>query len=186
MITAESFLPVFCMRIFLIKNRLKHKINVSSKSRSSSTLKIPEHLYLSMILRGMSLGGISRYLHHLLDKYRYLNYSGQLPLNDGAKTLYQEKGQNLKKVSFRPENEDWIELKLIAQTHGISATYLFVILLELDFGEFGDAVGDVFAGVDPTQILTRPLVFRQTLHKNTGVLVKRSKFGRQILKIPID
>ncbi|MCE9500741.1 MAG: DUF1564 domain-containing protein [Leptospira sp.] len=147
---------------------------------------IPEELYVPFVIRAMSVGGAAKYLRRLLNEYRFINFSGDHPVAERAKILYQAKGLNLKRVSFRPRNEDWIELKLIAQAHGVSATRFFVILLELDFSEFGDAVGDVFRDVDPSIILARPLVFKLSLYKNDGIRVRKFSFGRRIFQFNIS
>ena len=55
------------------------------------------------------------------------------------KTEYQEKGQNLVKVKFRPWDEDWLRMKMIAASKGISMTLMFVIMMIWDeMGEQGD------------------------------------------------
>ncbi|RHX87447.1 DUF1564 family protein [Leptospira stimsonii] len=45
---------------------------------------------------------------------------------------YQEENLNLKKMNFRPFEEDWVKLGILAWGLGISRCLLFSILLELD------------------------------------------------------
>ena len=101
---------------------------------TSSSFDIPARLMPYLESKAWTSGQLSWYLHQLLNKYRFVCYSGQLPRYSGVKTRYQGKGQDLQKRSFRPRNADWAELKMIAALHNTSATNIFVVLLELDFG----------------------------------------------------
>ena len=64
--------------------------------------------------------------------YRTLTHSGMIPEPITVKTEYQEEGQNLCRVGFRPSNSDWIELGELALAFGKSRCWLFVYLLKLD------------------------------------------------------
>ena len=52
------------------------------------------------------------------------------------KTEYQNEGLDLKRVSFRPNNADWIELGELALAFGKSRCFVFTFLLELDLSGF--------------------------------------------------
>ena len=72
------------------------------------------------------------YLRKLLRRYRTVTHTGLLPKPKKVKTEYQEEGQNLERVNFRPRNTDWIELGELALAFGKSRCWIFVYLLKLD------------------------------------------------------
>ncbi|MCE9500080.1 MAG: DUF1564 domain-containing protein [Leptospira sp.] len=81
--------------------------------------------------------------------------------------------------SFRPYDGDWAELKLIASMHGLTATFLFVVLIEMDFDQATAGKLDAaFEGVDPTELLAHPISFTQTIHKIPGKIKKYSRFWK--------
>ena len=90
------------------------------------------------------------YLRHLVFNYERFIVNGSLNFPKNGYRIYQDKNQNLEKVSFRPYIEDWLKLKVLAEIAGISVTYLFVYLLVLDDQGWGDVLGDFFGGV-PTK-----------------------------------
>ena len=55
-----------------------------------------------------------------------------IPEPEKLKTSYQERHLDLKKVSFKPKNQDWIELGELALIFGKSRCWMFVFLLKLD------------------------------------------------------
>ncbi|MCB1179054.1 MAG: DUF1564 family protein, partial [Leptospiraceae bacterium] len=57
---------------------------------------------------------------------------GLLKISNRCKTQFQAKGQNLKRFCLKPENEDWVELSVLANGIGCTRTLLFSILLELE------------------------------------------------------
>ncbi|MCE9502111.1 MAG: DUF1564 domain-containing protein, partial [Leptospira sp.] len=98
----------------------------------------------------------------------------------------QNKNQNLQRRSFRPFNADWAELKLIASAHGMTATLLFVLLLELDaIEETSQAMDLAQAGVDPTILSSCPIVFTQTIYRTRSKIKKYSRFGKEIFAFKI-
>lgn len=72
------------------------------------------------------------YFSLLLHRYKELALGGIFPKTEKPKTSYQEKDQNLIKVNFRPNNDDWIELGIIAHFLGVSRTALFTWFLILE------------------------------------------------------
>ncbi|MCK6380202.1 MAG: DUF1564 domain-containing protein, partial [Leptospiraceae bacterium] len=64
--------------------------------------------------------GFSRqkYLHALLNRYRNVILWGTFEKMERVKKAYQEVGQNLQKKNFTPNNEDWIELGILADWLG--------------------------------------------------------------------
>ncbi|MBE7412539.1 MAG: DUF1564 domain-containing protein [Leptospiraceae bacterium] len=82
--------------------------------------------------------GFSRrkYLHALLNRYRNVILWGTFEKMERVKKAYQEVGQNLQKKNFTPNNEDWIELGILADWLGTTKTALFTLLLVLDLAEW--------------------------------------------------
>ncbi|MCE9501312.1 MAG: DUF1564 family protein [Leptospira sp.] len=157
----------------VVKPKWEARILVKESRRTSSTLNIPERFVPFLLLKRDQFSGLHNYLHFLLNKFRYLNFSGSLPRADKAKTDFQDSGQGIVPFSFRPDNFDWLELKLIAQTHNKSATKFFIILMILDMHNFDQAAGE---GV-PAHDLSNPLTFWHSLHPITGIYQKQSSYG---------
>lgn len=107
---------------------------IDERNQTVSTLLIPENLMPSFLflVKNHGSGSISVYLRNLLFMYRTLTHSGMIPKPITIKTEYQEEGQNLCRVGFRPSNSDWIELGELAIAFGKSRCWLFVYLLKLD------------------------------------------------------
>ena len=107
---------------------------IDDRNHTVSTLLIPENLIPSFVflVKNHGAGNISVYLRNLLFMYRTLTHSGMIPEPITVKTEYQEEGQNLCRVGFRPSNSDWLELGELALAFGKSRCWLFVYLLKLD------------------------------------------------------
>ena len=121
------------MIVFQDQNEFPIK-NMKEIDKTVSTLLIPEHLvekFLQNRLEGHG-NNTSVYLRNLLSMYRIITHSGMIPKPSKIKTEYQEENQNLKRVSFRPDNSDWIELGQLAIAFGKSRCWMFVHLLQLD------------------------------------------------------
>ena len=54
---------------------------------------------------------------------------------------------------------------MIAMAHGMTATFLFVLLVQLDDEETARVVDRAIQGVVPTTLLARPIVFTQKLFR---------------------
>jgi hypothetical protein len=52
-------------------------------------------------------------LKKLLEKYRGFLTLGYLPFEEKPKLSYQEKGLELERFSFRPDDADWFELGIL-------------------------------------------------------------------------
>jgi len=103
------------------------------QENTPSTLLIPASLE-KLLLKTLKQRGytISVYLRILLRSSRFLTLDGGLPVWDRCKTAYQDKGQDLQRWNFRPDNDSWLELSILARSYGISRCYLFIILFLLD------------------------------------------------------
>ncbi|MBK8395783.1 MAG: DUF1564 family protein [Leptospiraceae bacterium] len=107
---------------------------LEDRSQTVSTLLIPENLMPNFLflLKNHGADNITVYLQNLLSMYRTITHSGLIPKPIHVKTEYQDEGLNLKRIGFRPNNTDWIELGELALAFGKSRCWLFVYLLKLD------------------------------------------------------
>ncbi|MBP9885739.1 MAG: DUF1564 family protein [Leptospiraceae bacterium] len=111
--------------------------NLRDKDKSVSTLLVPAHLIESLKQKQKDLGkNMTGYLRFLLKSYKTFTHSGMLPAPRKIKTEFQEEGLDLKRVSFRPHNVDWIELGELALAFGKSRCWVFTFLFELDLTGF--------------------------------------------------
>ena len=108
-------------------------LNINEEEDSVSTLLIPELLVADFNLKKEKYNkNVSLYLRSLLRRFRSFTYTSILPEPVKIKTQFQDENLNLKKVSFRPRNSDWIELGELALLFGKSRCWVFVFLLKLD------------------------------------------------------
>ncbi|MBK8397280.1 MAG: DUF1564 family protein [Leptospiraceae bacterium] len=120
------------MITFQNKNEFVRK-NINLEDTSVSTLLIPDYMYEQFRLKTKKYkGNTAVYLHSLLRRFRTITYSGMIPEPEKLKTTYQERNLDLRKVSFKPKNEDWVELGELALVYGKSRCWIFVFLLRLD------------------------------------------------------
>ncbi|HMV42179.1 MAG TPA: DUF1564 family protein [Leptospiraceae bacterium] len=108
----------------------------------SSTLLIPNKYLTLFQTKLMQHKGVARYIAYLLSKYQIFIANGMIPGYSNVTTKYQEKGQNLQKVSFRPRPEDWAELKLYRVSFGMSISAFLVYLLIADSVELAATVSN--------------------------------------------
>ena len=139
------------------------------KEKSVSTLLVPANLIDALKAKKKEHGRqMSVYLRNLLKMYRTLTHSGMLPHPRKIKTEYQEEGLNLKRVTFRPSNADWLELGELAIAFGKSRCFVFTFLLELDLFGFWEMLYE--SGLDdvvPTNnnlLLKVSLSLKRVLH----------------------
>ncbi len=120
------------MKYGFILSEQKQSLEIKRKRKTVSTLRIPSRLNSTMKKGIQIYSSLDKYLAVLLKRYRFLLYSDYFQPSENPKTEYQERGQNYTKWKFRPENRDWLELKMWAEALGISATFMFVRLLEIE------------------------------------------------------
>ncbi|MCX7999643.1 MAG: hypothetical protein N3A69_11940, partial [Leptospiraceae bacterium] len=91
------------MKYRFILNEQKQSLNLKSKARTVSTLRIP--LWLNPALnRGIQrYGNMEKYLNLLLKRYRFLFYSDFFQPSENPKTEYQKRGEKYVTRKFRPE-----------------------------------------------------------------------------------
>ncbi|WP_346725457.1 DUF1564 family protein [Leptospira stimsonii] len=84
---------------------------------------------------------------------------------------YQEENLDLRKMNFRPFEEDWVRLGILAWGLGVSRCLLFSILLEMD-GELKNHRKTKSNGVPTTLSITRKLFF---LKKEISSEIRKSR-----------
>ncbi len=96
-------------------------MNLITSNQTDSTLLIPKKFFDFFEENADKLTR-EEYFSILLGRYKELALSGLFPKSEKPKTAHQEEGQSLVKVNFRPKNEDWVELGIIASYLGITRT----------------------------------------------------------------
>ncbi len=120
------------MKYEFILNEQKQSLEIKRKRKTVSTLRIPSRLNFTMKKGIQRYGNLDKYLNALLKRYRFLLYSDYFEPSQNPKTEYQKRDQVYVTHKFRPENRDWLELKMWGEALGISATFMFVRLLEIE------------------------------------------------------
>ncbi len=162
------------MKYQFILNEPKQNLEIKSKRKTVSTLRVPFRCN-STVKRGIyKYGSLDKYLNILIKRYRFLFYSEYFLPSKNAKTEYQERGQNFVTWKFRPENRDWLELKMWADALGISATLMFVRLLEIE--EYFDVV------VNDKRFRAMSFVVTTSYYGRVPQLRKVLRKGRSILE----
>lgn len=113
-----------------------------SSSEFSSTLLIPEKFFTLFQTKISIHAGVRSYIGFLLMKYQLHIANGLIPGCSNVTTKYQEKGQNLQKIAFRPNPQDLAELKLYRISFGMSISAFFVYLLIADSVDFAETVSN--------------------------------------------
>lgn len=110
-------------------------------SKTISTLLVPKHLCKKMNRvipngvhpkNGKIFWNFRSGLQRLLNKYRGFLASGNLPFQQKPKLTFQDEGLELQKFSFRPDDDVWFELGILAYGCGVSRCWLFSYLLSLE------------------------------------------------------
>ncbi|PJZ53634.1 DUF1564 family protein [Leptospira adleri] len=91
----------------------------------TADLYVPFQLYSYALERIQKNKSLSAYLEILLKEYREQMIQIKRP-HSLERTSYQRKSQDLKRLSFRPKEKDWAELRTIARYLGISMCKTFV------------------------------------------------------------
>ena len=120
------------MITFQNKNEFQRK-TVNLEEDTVSTLLIPKNMHDDFRQKTKKYkGNTALYLHSLLRRFRIITHSGMIPEPEKLKTTYQDRNLDLQKVSFKPKNQDWLELGALAFVFGKSRCWMFVFLLKLD------------------------------------------------------
>lgn len=112
--------------------------NVKVSMESVAKFLVPAGWVAFVNTRSSEFGGMRNYFNELIRRYRFLLATDQFaPDGKGkVKDHYQEAGLNLRKIAFRPMEEDWQEFKIIKQLKNMSMCLLFMYLVKLDFANF--------------------------------------------------
>jgi hypothetical protein len=161
------------MPTFFLRNHRKN-IDLKESSVSCSTLLIPESLIenLPSVLPTSSTKNGKKFLDFrlglklLLQKYKGFLAIGNLPFAGKPKLTYQKEGLSLQVFKFRPDNDDWFELGILAYGLGVSRCWLFSYLLELELSGLGDflALKEAKIGL-ATPKISRPRMVQQIMGK---------------------
>lgn len=121
--------------------------------KTISTVLVPAHLMDGLKQRMKDHGNsLVIYLRNLLLMYRSLTHSGMIHPPRKLKTEYQEDGLDLKRLNFRVNNADWLELGQLALVFGKSRCWVFTFLLELDLLGLWEALSESgLSGAVPTK-----------------------------------
>lgn len=171
--------------IFITDNKWESNIEINSIRSTSSTFNIPSRLCLALEQKKKEHGKIGSYLQFLLRKYHIVIYSGSLPKSVSIKKKYQPRNQEMKALSFRPKNEDWLELKVISDSYVYSMSYIFILLLELDCSDFGEAIERAIGDLVPTVFAKSHVRLRQFFNKKRRILTKRLNSGSPLYRLTI-
>jgi hypothetical protein len=131
------------MNSFIFNRHAHSKLELDKRKQTTSTVLVPEELLLDFEEKVKVNGGMRKFFTLLLDKYRILTHSGALPEACKLKTEFQEEGQDLQRVNFLPDNEDWLELGQVATFYGKSRCWIFTYLLRLEALGFGELMEEV-------------------------------------------
>ncbi len=162
------------MKYGFILNEQKQSLKIKRKRKTVSTLRVPSWLNSTMKNGVRRWGGLDKFLNVLLKRYRFLLYTDYFPPSESPKTEYQKRGQIYISFKFRPENRDWLELKMWGDALGISATLMFVRLLEIE--KENDSV------VNEKSFRTFSIVLTTSCYARVPQLRKVLRKGRNILE----
>ena len=112
--------------------KIKHFTSVYYGCPKRCTLLIPDYLlpvYKDLIEIHFDLNLL---LSVLLKKYYRNRWRILHNKNISSTVLYQETGLSLHRRDFRPIESEWIEMKILANSHNMSICAFFVMLLRLE------------------------------------------------------
>lgn len=115
------------MGSIIFRRKITQKKALIRRHPYPSSLLIPSILWES--IPENSRKKLPHYIAQLCSHYwlflQSTQYLGQNPL----RITFQEKGQSLKRVSYRPEEECYQELKSLSLLHGVSITFLVSLMV---------------------------------------------------------
>jgi len=148
----------------------------------NSTLLIPEKYYQKFLEKVRAHQGVRAYVAYLLFKYKIHIANGMVPAFSNHTTKYQEKNQNLIKVAFRPNLDDWAELKLYRVSFGMSISAFLVYLLIADSVDFAANLSYFMAAVGIPQsphfdLCAKIYLSRKNSYYATAFQYRKSEYG---------
>ncbi|WP_167884106.1 DUF1564 family protein [Leptospira idonii] len=107
------------------------KINLPSSYHANTSFLIPKHILSKLSSLKKERFSLRKKIKYLLNHSIFSLYGNVIGKSRTKLTKsYQDRGENLKKVSCRINNEDLIELDTIAYAVGVSRSKLLVFMLE--------------------------------------------------------
>ena len=94
------------------------------------SLLIPRKELCSFLAQRRKVGSSRKMLRYFLLKYS--NQILNVKIKRGICCKYQNSGQDLEKINFSPEADDWMKLKTLAFYRGVSMTWLFMWMLGME------------------------------------------------------
>ncbi|MBM9576088.1 DUF1564 family protein [Leptospira sp. 201903070] len=144
----------------------KREISLRKKG-APVTLLIPEQIIRK---RKLQANKLNQELSFLLQKYQKAALKKRFLGKNFPAISYQSKGLKLKRMNFRPNEKEWVELGILALGLGVSRCLLFAILEEWECNQ----------EVPPTEVggvLTKITLLRK-------ILLSQDQFRTQIFQSP--
>ncbi|AOP34995.1 hypothetical protein A0128_14745 [Leptospira tipperaryensis] len=150
----------------------------SKRNAGPSDLLLPKHLEEFLRIKLRKHGNLKNYFHYLIVKFQKKNLFSKFPDTAFRKTLYQSKRQNLIRISFRPDHQDWYEAKLAGFYFGVSICKLFSRLVDTDRDEGFPIPNWKTAILKLEREKVRPIHFYFTILSNKKMILKRLSKGQ--------
>ncbi|TGL78164.1 DUF1564 family protein [Leptospira yasudae] len=103
----------------------------TSKGRFTADIYVPIELYSYALKRIRQNKNLATYLSNLLQNYKFEILKNQKP-HKRERISYQSKSLGLMRISFRPNEQDWAELRTLGRYLGTSMCKAFVLLMDLE------------------------------------------------------
>jgi len=100
--------------------------------RYKSTLLIPDYLLSFFNELVYKHGNMRSLLGFLVSGFQKNKYKIYFEKDISSTIKYQEKSLNLHREDFRPFEEDWINMKLLATSHNLSICAFFILLVQME------------------------------------------------------
>ena len=114
---------------------MKNVNRIQEPERHTPSTFLVGDYYFQTIIEPQNLTGpgLTDYLHRLL-KDPLLERKLAVLKSWKWKKVYQEPGQDLKRLNFTPIESDWARISMICNATGFSRCYIFVFLMLIDQG----------------------------------------------------
>ena len=144
---------------------------IHSSSRYKCTLLIPDYIFPYFKNLKDEHGNLKKLLKFLIQKFYRNKARFYFQKEIGATISYQEDGLSLHREDFHPIEWDWIELKLLANSHNMSLCALFMFLLRLEMAGALE-IKEKFDGVPPNfpKIILHQSISRYSIPRFTRLL----------------
>ncbi|MBW0433491.1 DUF1564 family protein [Leptospira yasudae] len=103
----------------------------TSNGRFTADVYIPTKFYSYALKKIHQNRNLANYLKNLLQSYKFEILKNQKP-HKRERVSYQSKSLGLMRISFRPNEQDWAELRTLGRYLGTSMCKTFVLLMALE------------------------------------------------------